>query len=151
VASNFIESTFKGDLDADLTKFAADIQDRVVMSGAAAMAKVMYDEAQANCPVSAEAHYFYGSSSKSTGQRYLFTPGNLKRSIYRAFSPEKSTQTAKTYRISWNHSDAPYGYMVEFGTVNAAAHPFMRPAFSKINEAISAGKARMALKLAEGA
>jgi HK97 gp10 family phage protein len=147
--ANFLESTFKGDLDADLTKFAADIQDRVVMAGAAAMAKVMYEEAQANCPVSAEAHYFYGSNFKSTGARYLFNPGNLKKSIYRAYSPEKSTQTSKTYRISWNHSDAPYGYMVEFGTSRAPAHPFLRPAFSKVQSAISAGKARMAQKLAE--
>ena len=145
---SFIESTFKGDLDADLTKFAADIQDRVVMSGAAAMANVMYDAAVENCPVSAESHYFYGSNSKRSGVRYLFHPGNLKNSIYRAYSPERSTQTAKTYRISWNHTDAPYGYMVEFGTVNAAAHPFMRPAFSRINDAIAAGKARMAQKLA---
>ena len=149
--ANFLESTFKGDLAADLTKFATDIQDRVVMAGAAAMAKVMYEEAQANCPVSAEAHYFYGSNFKSTGARYLFSPGNLKKSIYRAYSPEKSTQTSKTYRISWNHSDAPYGYMVEFGTSRAPAHPFLRPAFSKVQSAIAAGKARMAQKLAEGA
>jgi HK97 gp10 family phage protein len=146
--ANFLDSKFVGDLDGDLSKFAADIQDRVVMSGAAAMAKVMYEEAQTRCPVSAEAHYFYGTNHKSTGARYLFMPGNLKKSIYRAYSPEKSTLTTKTYRISWNHSDAPYGYMVEFGTSRAAAHPFLRPAFSKVHEAIAAGKARMAQKMA---
>jgi HK97 gp10 family phage protein len=111
----------------------------------------MYDAAIENCPVSAEPHYFYGSNSKSSGVRYLFSPGNLKKSIYRAYSPEKSTQTSKTYRISWNHSDAPYGYMVEFGTSSAPANPFLRPAFSKVQSAIAAGKARMAQKLAEGA
>jgi HK97 gp10 family phage protein len=145
---NFLDAKFSSDLEVDLTKFTADIQDRVVMSGAAAMAKVMYEEAQTNCPVSTEAHYFYGTNHKSTGQRYLFSPGNLKKSIYRAYSPERSGLTQKTYRISWNHSDAPYGYMVEFGTSRAAAHPFLRPAFSKIHEAIAAGKARMAEKLA---
>lgn len=151
MASNFVNATFKSDLDADLSKFALDIQDRVVMSGAAAMAKVMYEEAQTNCPVSTEAHYFSGSNFKSTGARYLFNPGNLKKSIYRAYSPEQSSQTSKTYRISWNHSDAPYGFMVEFGTSRAPAHPFLRPAFSRIGDAIAAGKARMAQKLASTA
>lgn len=148
MASNFIESTFKSDIDEGLAKFALDIQDGVMMAGAAAMAKVLYEEARTRCPVSTEAHFFYGSNSKKSGVRYLFMPGTLKKSIYRAYSPERSTQTTKTYRISWNHSEAPYGYMVEFGTSNAPAHPFLRPAFSAVNEAIAAGKARMAQKLA---
>lgn len=148
MAGNFIEAKFKSDIDEGLAKFAANIQDGIVMSGAAAMAKVLYEEAQTRCPVSTEAHYFYGSNSKKSGVKYLFLPGTLKKSIYRAYSPEKSSQTTKTYRISWNHSDAPYGYMVEFGTSNAPAHPFLRPAFSAVNEAIAAGKARMAEKLA---
>ena len=37
---------FSGDLDAALDRFALDIQERVVIAGTAAAAKVMYDEAR---------------------------------------------------------------------------------------------------------
>jgi hypothetical protein len=41
--------------------------------------------------------------------------------------------------------------MVEFGTARAPAHPFIRPAFSLIHEALEAGKQRMAQRLLEPA
>ena len=62
--------------------------------------------------------------------------GNLQNSIYWAYSPERSTDGQKTYRISWNKSKAPHGHLIEFGTSRAPAHPFVRPAFSRVNEAI---------------
>mgnify|MGYP001049557789 CR=1 FL=1 len=129
--------------------FGDAIASEVAIEGAAGMALVIYEDARSRVPVSGAPHYFYGRNSKKTGVRYLIQPGTLKASIYRVFSPERSTPTHKLYRISWNHTTAPHGAMVEFGTSRAPAHPFMRPAVARMNDAIAAGNARMAVKLAE--
>lgn len=131
--ANFIEGKLDGDFDVDLTKFEKVIQDKVLFSGAATMGRVIYDEVKLN------------ASPPKLGRK----TGNLEAAIYWAFSPEKSTDTQKTYRISWNKKKAPHGHLIEFGTSRAPAHPFVRPAFSRINEAIAQGKARMAERLAE--
>lgn len=130
-------------------KFGDAIVNEVAIEGAAGMALVIYEDARSRVPVSTKAHYFYGRNSKKTGVRYLIQPGTLKAAIYRVFSPERSTPTHKLYRISWNHSKAPHGAMVEFGTSRAPAHPFMRPAVARLSDAIIAGNTRMAAKLAE--
>lgn len=135
----------RGNLERDLTRFEDHIQGKVTLSGVAAMANVIYEEARDKAPESWRPHFFYG-----THQKYgPFDPGNLREGIYRAYSPEKSTATIKTYRITWNHKKVPYGYMVEYGTSRAPATPFMRPAFEKVKDAIQAGKARMAERLHE--
>jgi HK97 gp10 family phage protein len=144
-----IESNLSGDLSGALDKFEKSIQEKVLFSGIAAMAKVIYDEVKLNAPESEKEHWFHGTSFKKTGQKYLFQPGTLKSSIYRVYSPEKSSDTKKTYKVSWNHTKAPYGFMVEFGTSRAPAHPFLRPAFDRVNDAIEAGKARMSEKIHE--
>lgn len=123
-----INTQLTGDLSGALDKFANDVREKVLFSGVAAMAKVLYDEARENVPVKS---------------------GLLKESIYRAHSPEKSTDDSKLYRISWNKTKAPHGHLIEFGTSHAPAHPFMRPAFDRVREAIEAGKARMAQKIGE--
>lgn len=120
-----VETKLSGDLSGDLDKFTKDVRDKVLFSGVAAMASVIYEAARTN----AEAN-------KKTGL--------LQGSIYRVYSPEKSTAESKMYRISWNKRTAPHGHLIEFGTSRAPAYPFMRPAFDRINEAIAAGKARMA-------
>lgn len=107
---------------------------RAVRPAAQAGANTLYFEALLRCPVSAEAHVFYGRDSVRTGQTWTFQPGNLRDSIYQAFSKDQSIEAPEgyskaTYHISWNHQDAPYGFMVEFGTSRAAAHPFLRPAY----------------------
>ena len=147
--AEFVEAKLNGDFDVDLSKFEEQVRETVLFSGAATMASVIAKEARHYAPTSTEEHYFYGSSFRKSGQKYLYHPGNLKRSIYWAFSADKSSADKKTYRISWNREKVPYGYMVEFGTSRAAAHPFMRPAFGKVNDAISQGKARMAQRLKE--
>jgi HK97 gp10 family phage protein len=124
-----IETKLTGDLAADLTRFEKAVQEKVLFSGVAAMASVMYEEARANVPVKT---------------------GLLQSHIYRAFSPEKSTDQTKTYRISWNKRLAPHGHLIEFGTSRAPAHPFIRPAFDHVGEAIKAGQARMEQRLNEG-
>lgn len=41
--------------------------------------------------------------------------GNLDRSIYQAFSQDKSTPGKASYDVSWNHKKAPHGHLIEFG------------------------------------
>jgi HK97 gp10 family phage protein len=102
-----------------------------LFSGVAAMAKVTYDEVRANA-----------AKNKKTGL--------LQSAIYRVYSPEKSTDDQKTYRVSWNKKKAPHGHLIEWGTSRAPAFPFVRPAFDHIQAAIDAGRARMAQRLADG-
>jgi HK97 gp10 family phage protein len=105
-----------------------------VRPAAQAGSQTLYIEALLRCPVSAEEHVFYGRDSVKTGVTWTFQPGNLRNSIYQAFSKDNSIEAGPgyqkaTYHISWNHQDAPYGFMVEFGTSRAAPHPFLRPAY----------------------
>lgn len=107
---------------------------RAVRPAAQAGANTLYNEALLRCPVSSEAHIFYGRDSVKTGVVWEFQPGNLRNSIYQAFSKDNSVEIGAgyakaTYHISWNHTAAPYGFMVEFGTSRASAHPFLRPAY----------------------
>lgn len=109
-----------------ISEKAGDLTRKAAQAGA----EELYIEARLRCPASAEAHYFYGTHSKKTGVRYLFSPGNLRNAIYHTYSKDNSMEGVKaTYHIAWNHKKAPYGFMVEFGTSRAAAHPFLRPAF----------------------
>jgi HK97 gp10 family phage protein len=119
--------------DAMLDALLESVQS-AVRPAAQAGAQMLYIEALLRCPVSAEAHVFYGSESVKTGVTYTFQPGNLRNAIYQAFSKDNSIEFGDgykkaTYHIAWNHQDAPYGFMVEFGTSRAAAHPFLRPAY----------------------
>ena len=41
--------------------------------------------------------------------------GNLASSIYQAFSQDNSGPGLATYHVSWNHSKAPHGGLVEHG------------------------------------
>lgn len=123
-----IESKLTGDIESGLDAFSANVSEKVLFSGVAAMAKVMYDEVLLNVPVKT---------------------GLLKSAIYRVYSPEKSTETSKLYRISWNKKKAPHGHLIESGSSRAPAHPFIRPAFDKIESAIEEGKTQMAKSLSE--
>lgn len=137
------------ELQAKLRAYGEAVKDEVAIEGAAGMGRVIYEEARANVRDSSKPHYFYGKNSKKSGTKYLFNPGNLRNAIYRVFSPEKSSDTLKMYRVSWNHTKAPYGAMVEFGTSRAPARPFMGPSLSRLDDAITAGKKQMAAKLDE--
>lgn len=126
-----------------------------VRAAAQAGAQVLYTEARGRAPVSEGAHFFYGTSFKKTGQRYLFAPGTLRDSIYQVYSVDNSSEGQRaTYHVAWNHQKAPYGFMVEFGTSRAPAHPFLRPAFDAAEKtALAASKdtfeGRMAASLAQ--
>lgn len=105
-----------------------------VIPAAQAGAQVFYEETRARAPVSDFAHFFYGQNSVKTGVRYYFEPGNLRDSIYQYRIRYYDDGGRATYAIAWNHRKAPYGYMVENGTSNAPAHPFLRPAYDAARE-----------------
>lgn len=125
-----------GNLTAEINKFEQNIQEKVLFSGAAAMAGVIYDEAKLNAT---------GIKPETPGIK----TGKLHESIYRVYSAEKSNPNRKTYRVSWNKKTAPHGHLIEYGTSRAPAYPFIRPAFDKVQTAIKTGKERMAERLKE--
>lgn len=95
--------------------------------------------------------------------------GNLRRSIYQAYSRSESGDGFAVYHISWNASKAPHGHLVEYGHLQryevtfdpntqrftthkdrplpepkqVAARPFVRPAIAKFNQAMEAAKAEL--------
>ena len=121
-----IESKLTGDIAPGLDELAKNVQEKVLMTGVAAMAKVIYDEVLQNVPVKS---------------------GALKASIYRVYSPERSSDQRKTYRVSWNKKKAAHGHLIEYGTSRMPAHPFIRPAFDRVNEAIREGKSVMSQEM----
>lgn len=131
-----VEVKLKGNLSAALDNFEREVSQQVLMAGVAAMARVIYDEVKINTT---------GVKANTPG----IVTGNLHESIYRVFSQEHSNSKTKTYQISWNKTKAPHGHLLEFGTSRAPAYPFVRPAFSRVQDAIKAGQSRMAEKLKE--
>ena len=108
---------------------------------AQAGAQVFYEEVKQRVPVSAKAH-------STKGKKQTFTPGTLRKAIYQAFADKESGKDKASYRISWNHKEAPYGYMVEYGTSNAPAKPFLRPAYDAARaKALQAVQERMAVEV----
>lgn len=99
--------------------------------------------------------------------------GNLRASIYQAFSERDSTAvpggySRATYHVSWNPRKAPHAHLVEYGYIQkyqvylgrdgkwytnkkaplarpkqVAARPFLRPAYNRQEEAVEAAKAKL--------
>lgn len=105
---------------------------------AQAGAQVFYDEVRRRVPVSKKGHWFHGRSFKLNGQKYWFDSGSLKSAVYQVFSKDSSSAGLASYHVAWNHKKVPYGFMVEFGTRNTPAHPFLRPAAAKADDVASA-------------
>ncbi|WP_212644920.1 HK97 gp10 family phage protein [Delftia sp. PE138] len=84
-------------LDSLLADLGADV-DAAVRPVAQAAAQVLYERVKINV--------------RALGR----STGNLERSIYQAFSPEKSVEGQRAeYHVSWNHRTAPHGHLVEWG------------------------------------
>ena len=128
-----IELTLKNYLEQALSKFEKSVSEKVLVAGAAAMARVIYEEIKLNV----------------TPPRLGVKTGNLQKAVYRYYDTQRSKSDRKTYLASWNHKIAPHGHLLEFGTSRAPAHPFVRPAAARLGDAIEAGKKRMAEKLTE--
>lgn len=130
-----------GGLDAFLDQFGDAVED-AVRPAAQAAAQVLYQDVKRRVPVSTGAHWFYGTHGK-----YLFSAGTLRDSIYQVFSKDGSRQGKATYHVSWNYKKCPYGFMVEYGTSRAPAHPFIRPATAKFDDAVEAAKEKLVAML----
>jgi HK97 gp10 family phage protein len=91
------------DVKVDITALArfVDKVDKAAMTSvrpaAQAGAQVFYDEVKQNV------------------SRIGRKTGNLDASIYQVFSEDNSSDTKKTYHISWNARKAPHGHLVEYG------------------------------------
>lgn len=84
-------------LDSLLADLGAEV-DAAVRPVAQAAAQVLYERVKINV--------------RALGR----STGNLERSIYQAFSPEKSVEGQRAeYHVSWNHRTAPHGHLVEWG------------------------------------
>jgi HK97 gp10 family phage protein len=120
-----------GNFAAGLDKLAAHLKTNVARVGAQAMAQEVYVNAKLGAPVLEGGHVFYGTHGK-----YFFPAGTLRDAIYQVFSKDQSTADRSEYHVAWNHQKAPYGFMVEFGTVRAPAHPFLYPAYERARSAL---------------
>lgn len=119
-------------------------------------AKIIREEAERRAPMSKKTHIFRtGHKDAEThkmkwdGHKYLYNPGDLKRSIYIAFAKDHSIDnTIINYDISFRKNTAygvqgqsvPYAYWqelgraLEYGGAKRPAHPFLRPAFDARRE-----------------
>lgn len=112
-------SAFKESLNAHLDKLHA-----ATRPAAQAGSEIIYQRARLEAPVSSDSHYFY-----IRGKQYgPYAPGNLRNSIYQVYSRDNSFKDIATYHISFNKSEAPYGFIVHNGTSRTAAHPFISKA-----------------------
>ena len=112
-------TAFKEQLRAEVDKLHA-----ATRPAAQAGAQIIYERARLEAPVSQDSHYFY-----IRGKKYgPYAPGTLRDSIYQVFSKDNSYKDISTYHISFNKSEAPYGFIVHNGTSRTAAHPFIAKA-----------------------
>lgn len=126
-------AAFKEGLRAKVDKLHA-----ATRPAAQAGAQIIYERARIEAPVSQDSHYFY-----IRGKKYgPYAPGTLRDSIYQVFSKDNSFKDVSTYHISFNKSEAPYGFIVHNGTSRTAAHPFISRAVvetrAQVRQAIKA-------------
>ncbi len=114
------------ELKARLARLPQAIQTKIAKGMVATGAAVFKDEAIRLAP-----------EYTGTVQAGHPPPGTLKKAIYQQRLKEESVGTREAWRVSVyrgkedkkNGVDAYYAAMVEYGTVNMAARPYMRPAF----------------------
>ncbi len=117
-----LDLNLKG-IDQKLDKITKAAQG-AVRPAAQSGAQLFYERAKAEAPVSAAGHWFHGMNKK-----YWFDAGSLKDSIYQVYSKGGSAEGRATYEVSFNHTKAPYGFMVLRGTSSAAANDFIGRAY----------------------
>jgi hypothetical protein len=92
-------------LSVDMTSLNAmlhemgDQAEAAVRPAAQAAAQVLYEEVKSNVD--------------AIGRK----TGNLSNAVYQAYSDQRSGPGFATYAVSWNHSKAPHGGLVEFGHI----------------------------------
>lgn len=112
-----------------LKRLEEGIKQKVLRSGARAGALVFYNEIRLRVP---------------------FATGELYNSIYHWHDDKKSTPTRQTYAIGPNKKKAPHWHWVEYGNINMAARPYIRPSYTgKQAAALAAVNARMSVRMKE--
>lgn len=81
----------------DLLQEWGDAVEGATRPAAQAAAQVLYDRVEVNVAAIG------------------YVTGNLRQSIYQAFSATHSSDGIATYHISWNHKEAPHGHLLENG------------------------------------
>lgn len=149
-----VTMTLSGVDGADIDAFLDDVLDTCLRPAAHAGALVLQNEARALVNVH---------------------EGVLRDSIYRVHVENGSDRTRQVYEVSWNHSKAPHGHLVEYGhwrknvvyrdpktgafiatktplarPVRVPAHSFIRRAYlNKADAAIAASQQRFAERYQE--
>lgn len=159
MSASAVNMQLTGDLTSGLDALEKRVKEEVMVSGVAAMARVIYDEVKLNV------------QPPRIGQK----TGNLASGVYRYFATAKSSEYVKKYFVGVNHKKAPHWHLIEYGhwqpyqTVQLASgawvtlkdrllaspkwippRPFIRPAADHLPRAIEAGKARMKVVMAQG-
>jgi HK97 gp10 family phage protein len=87
----------------------------------AAIAELEQDVQQAVRPAAqAGAEVIYQAALKNVDAIGRVT-GNLRSSIYQAYSPERSAPGKAVYSVSWNPRKAPHAGLVEYGHIQRYA------------------------------
>jgi hypothetical protein len=73
-------------------------------------------EAAARPAAQAGAQVFY-DAVKANVRKLRRKTGNLDASIYQVYSRDHSAKGRAEYHVSWNHTKAPHGHLLEFGHV----------------------------------
>lgn len=147
--ADFLGMHIEGDYAAAFDQLAETIKDQVSRSGAHGMSIVFQEEAKTFAPV-----FHLGPKGGGAGKvkRGKIKPGQLRDSIYRVHSDDKSVDGVQLYEVSWNHTKAPHGYWMEYGNARHPAHPFITPAYEAAKQrALIAGLQRMSVRYAESA
>ena len=136
------------ELQAALLRLNDDVQRKVGRAATYAAARIVQKAAIEKAPISKGPHYLGGSRSE------IVKPGNLRRNIRIRRVRPQDTQLASEYTVDVRRGsgradkDAFYWHFVEFGTVKAAAKPFLRPAFDEnVSQAIEAMRDRLKARI----
>src|SRR5687768_10059183 len=97
-----IETKLAGDMAEGLDKFSKKISGSILLSGVAAVAMPIYEQVKANTSgagVVKREKDFVGPSQPGPPGRVT---GNLHNAVYRAYSPERSTDEVQIYHVGVN-------------------------------------------------
>jgi len=129
-----------------LKKLPESIRKNVLRGMLKAGAKVLLDEAKSNVPV---------RTGNLRDSLTVIPRRSLDKNIIRySLTPLKNKTRTKRFKVNgkkWSITgqvaDGFYAHMVEFGTKNMAAQPFIRPVEIKASEAYEAGRQYVAKRL----
>jgi HK97 gp10 family phage protein len=129
-----IQTKLTGNIEEKLDKFAAKVSGGILFKGTAAAATVVYEELKLN----------------TSPPRMNIVTRNLHDAVYRVYSRDRSADGQPVYHVGVNMKKAPHWHLLEYGTSRMRAHPFIRPAFDRVGDAIKKGQARITELLATG-